>query len=157
MTLPLARFRDLLDAYGAEPLRWPDAERDAALALLETSAEARAALDAEARFDALLDAGPALAPSPALAARILAAAPQARLTPGERLKAFWDDLFPSVPVWKPAAGLALAAALGAWAPAAALPALGLSAGTIATAESETAEIGPDGLFLPDYGFDEDNA
>ncbi len=156
MTLPLARFRDLLDAFGAEPLRWPEAERDAALALLESSAEARAALEAEARFDALLDEGPALAPSPALARRILAATPQARLTLGERLKAFWDDLFRPCRSGNRRRPRARGGTrrLG---PAAALPALGLTAGTIATAESETAEIGPDGLFLPDYGFDEDNA
>jgi hypothetical protein len=156
MNMDITRFRDLIDAYGADPMRWAEAERAAAYALLETSAEARAIRDAEARFDALLDEAPSLAPSRALAAAILDAAPRAPLTLGERLKAVWDDLFPALPVWKPAAGLALAAALGAWAPAAALPALGFD-GTALVSEDTGAETGPDGFLIPDYGFDEDNA
>lgn len=67
------RFRAILDAYGADPARWPEAERAAAQAF----ASAHPDLVAEAAaLDALLalDAGEA-APSPALRARVLGAAP----------------------------------------------------------------------------------
>src|SRR5262245_47824403 len=65
--MTLARFEELLDAYGGRPERWPDAERDAALALLERSDVARARRDAAGALDALLDRMPVVAPSAALA------------------------------------------------------------------------------------------
>lgn len=73
----LARLQVLLDAYGGAPARWPDDERDAALALLERSAEARALRDEAARLDAVLDLLPAAEPSPELEERIVAAARRA--------------------------------------------------------------------------------
>src|SRR5262249_8792606 len=57
-----------------DPLRWPDAEREPALALLARSADARR-LHAEAlRLDEALDLLPAHAPSTGLEDRIVAAA-----------------------------------------------------------------------------------
>jgi hypothetical protein len=53
--MKLDRFTELLDAYGAEPRRWPPAERAAAQAFLAVSAEARGRLAAAAALDALLD------------------------------------------------------------------------------------------------------
>ncbi len=98
----LARFESLLDAYGAEPRRWPHDRRAAAEALLARSPEARALQAAAARLDTLLDAS-GVEPAPAhLLGRVLAAAPQARRARGGWLAAFW----------KPAAGLAAAALLG---------------------------------------------
>jgi len=75
------RLRQILDAYGARPERWPEAERAAARALLASSPAARAAQADAARLDALLDAAPAPPAPPAeLAARIVAAArPRARV------------------------------------------------------------------------------
>jgi hypothetical protein len=70
----LTRLSELLDAYGGAPERWPDEERDAALALLARSTEARALRDQAARLDALLDRLPAALPSPGLEDRIVAAA-----------------------------------------------------------------------------------
>lgn len=100
--MDLARLEALLAAYGADPARWPDDERDAALALLARSAEARALRDAAARLDAALDAVPAPEPPSAdLVARVLAAAPAA---PAER---GW-------PWAAAAASLAAAAALSLW-------------------------------------------
>jgi hypothetical protein len=75
--MTLDRFAALLDAYGADPARWPDAERAGAQALLDRSAEACARRDAAAALDALLDRAAAAQPSSALAARILAQAPRA--------------------------------------------------------------------------------
>jgi len=74
-TLDRARFAVLLDAYGADPERWPEGERAAALALLRREPEAQALRARAARLDALLAVAAASQPSPALVARILAAAP----------------------------------------------------------------------------------
>ena len=73
------RLRQLLDAYGAGPDRWPPEEREAALALLENSSEARAERDMAARLDAVLDRAPAEQPSSGLAERVLAASPAKRV------------------------------------------------------------------------------
>jgi hypothetical protein len=74
----MERFEELLDAYGAAPERWPDAEREPAERLLEQSAAARALWHQSADLDRLLDTEPAASPSPGLAARVLAAAPPRR-------------------------------------------------------------------------------
>src|SRR5690606_40615752 len=72
--IDLERLATLLDAYGGDPQRWPEAERDAALALIAASADARRLHDEARRLDALLDALPAATPSPDLEERIVAAA-----------------------------------------------------------------------------------
>ena len=101
--MTLDRFAALLDAYGADPARWPDAERAGAHALLDRSAEARARRDAAAALDALRDRA-AAAPSSALAARILAQAPPAPRAKVVRLRARVAA----------AVGLAAAASLAIW-------------------------------------------
>ncbi|MCK6554813.1 hypothetical protein L6Q96_09570 [Candidatus Binatia bacterium] len=70
--MPLARLRALVDAYGANPERWPAAERAAAEQLLRTSPEAQRYRDAAAGLDALLDLACEPEPSAALRDRILA-------------------------------------------------------------------------------------
>jgi len=74
--MPLARFRALLDAYGAQPERWPADEREAARALLGQSPEAQRWRDTSARLDTVLDLAPPEPASSALIERILAATPQ---------------------------------------------------------------------------------
>ena len=100
-----ARFRTLLGSYGADPGRWPPAERAAALALLQGSAEAGVLRDEAAALDALLDRAPRPAPprldAAALAARITAR-PQERIRP-YRLQEM---------IWLRAVGLAAAAVIG---------------------------------------------
>ncbi len=135
----LDRFRDILDAYGAEPARWPEAERAAALSFAEADAAARAWLDEEVRFDRLLDAAPAAVPSAALAARIAAAAPEQRRSWRARLAEIWGDLFPGQPLWKPAAGLAFAALIGAALPSVTTSALDLETNDYTVAFDESAE------------------
>jgi hypothetical protein len=82
--MTLERFAALLDAYGADPERWPDAERDEARALLDRSADARARRDAAAALDALLDRATTVQPARGLAERILADAPRPRVVPLRR-------------------------------------------------------------------------
>ena len=74
--MTLERLGELLDAYGADPERWPPEERDAALVLLAQSAPAQHRREANAQLDTILDLAPAHAASPALRERILAAAPE---------------------------------------------------------------------------------
>ena len=54
-TPSLERAIALLDAYGALPERWPEADREAMLALLAESPELQAQRDAAASLDSLLD------------------------------------------------------------------------------------------------------
>ena len=77
-TMTQDRLRQLLDAYGASPERWPDDERGAAIVLLSESNAARGLRDEAARLDALLDLVPARQPSPQLIERALAGAPNDR-------------------------------------------------------------------------------
>jgi hypothetical protein len=74
--MTLGRLGELLDAYGADPERWPPAEREAALALLAQSAQARRRREASARLDAVLNLAPAHTVSPTLLDRVLAAVPR---------------------------------------------------------------------------------
>ena len=69
------RFQQMLDAYGGNQDRWPSEERRAARALVEASAEARAARDRAACLDSILDLAPTEQASPDLATRILVTAP----------------------------------------------------------------------------------
>ncbi len=71
-----ARLDALIAAYGANPLRWPLEERDAA-ARFAGASRARLARLAQARsLDGALDRAPNLAPRWPLEARIIAAAPR---------------------------------------------------------------------------------
>ena len=77
--MDLQRLETLLDAYGADPARWPAAERAAALALLAIDPAAQAWLEKARQLDRALDRlPPAPAPAGDLAARIRAAARQQR-------------------------------------------------------------------------------
>ena len=76
--MELERFRQLIEAYGAEPARWPAAEREAARRLAASDARAAAMLAEAAGLDRLLDQAAPLAPpivdAEALIARATAAA-----------------------------------------------------------------------------------
>ena len=90
--MTLERLRAVIEAYGASAVRWPVAEREAAAALLAESAAARALVTEAAPLDALLDAVPAVAPTPAMRAAILALAPRAARRPGDGWRGFVDAL-----------------------------------------------------------------
>jgi hypothetical protein len=70
-TCSLARFEQLIDAYGGEAERWPSAERAAALALLHSEPRARALQATALRLDAQLGQVYAAEPSAQLRARVL--------------------------------------------------------------------------------------
>ena len=104
--MTLERLRAVIEAYGATPPRWPAAEREAVAVLLAESAAARTLLAEAAPLDELLDAAPPIAPTPALRAAILAAAPRA--TP--RLGGGWRAFIGELGGWR-LAGAVLAASL----------------------------------------------
>jgi hypothetical protein len=89
------RLQDLIAAYGAEPERWPAAERDQARALATFSDLADAAA-----LDRVLDAFTLAAPGLELRRRVLAGAPKQR-----NVRAIW-------PAWLSGLGLAAACAAG---------------------------------------------
>ena len=68
--ITLDRLRGVLEAYGAEPERWPAEERAAATALIESSGEARSLFSEAAALDRMLDRLGAPQVSPGLAARV---------------------------------------------------------------------------------------
>lgn len=78
-TMDRERFAYLLDAYGADFRRWPAQARAQAAAFAAQDAEAAALIGEARKLDAVLDgARDEAGPSADLAARILAAAPQAQ-------------------------------------------------------------------------------
>jgi hypothetical protein len=106
------RFRRLIEAYGADPTRWPAGERSRAEALLARSEPARRLLAEAQALDAVLMADAKPAADERLAAAVIAratAAPQERpLTQPREFRLDW-----SLPrLWPQAVGLAAAAVLG---------------------------------------------
>ncbi len=131
--MDLARLRELLDAYGADPRHWPAGERAAAEALIAESAAAATLRDDAAALDMLMDLSAAPAPSPELMARVLAA---------REPSGWFSVLWPFGPAWQPVSAMAAAAvlgiAIGAAAPDIVIPDYGDSA----IAEVESLSLGP---------------
>ena len=101
------RLKALTEAYGADQRRWPQAEREAARAIVARDGDAARVLLSDAdRIDAALDASPRPVVSTALRDRVLASAIAAGLTP-RQARRIWDRLV----VWF-AAGWAAAACAG---------------------------------------------
>lgn len=120
--MDMARFGEIVEAYGADPGRWPPDERAAAESLLAGSDEARQLNADAAALDTLMNLSSAPTPSPELTAQVLAAAGRRRWR--DELVALW----PFETIWRPASGFAMAAAvgivLGAAIPEAILPDIG---------------------------------
>jgi hypothetical protein len=87
-----AQFARLLDTHGADPERWPEAQRDAARALCEVSPDARRQWMAAKRLDVLLADRGAPVPDPARQARVVAGA-MARLRAQAEPLLHWRWLF----------------------------------------------------------------
>ena len=116
MTMNSERLRSLIDAYGAWPGRWPEAERNAAQAALASLPEADEDLRAAQALDSLLDAWRIAPPAEGLAERIAARAiaqrgPVDRRAPGRRA-ARGPGLTGRAAAWMSGAGLAAACAAG---------------------------------------------
>lgn len=80
------RFEAILDAYGADPRRWPDAERAAALAFAAADSGAPALLAAAADLDGAIHQA---APDPAAAPLREAIVASARSAPPRRRPLWW--------------------------------------------------------------------
>lgn len=88
----LTRLERVLEAYGAEPARWPAEERARLEALLAESPRARDLRDAAARLDAWLDAaGDVPPPALELFDRVLDRAPHER---AQRHRWRWASVVP---------------------------------------------------------------
>ena len=99
------RFETLADAYGGDLRRWPEAERAAARALLDSDPRGAALLAEADGLDALLDAAPRPTPSHALREAVIASAAGAGLKARRR-----GGLGPLA--WLSGAGWAAAACAG---------------------------------------------
>ncbi len=102
--LSFERFGELVAAYGGRLELWPDGERSAAEALLESSERARALLAAETELDTMFTE-PSAAPEPSAA--LLRRLNEIPLRVPQR-SVWW----PFRRAWIPAVGWAFAAALG---------------------------------------------
>jgi hypothetical protein len=111
-TVDLARFRTIVECYGADSSRWPEQEREEALALAESSSEAAAMLREAAGLDSLLKELPTPEPSADLL-RAVAEIPL-RHDPAAipDLSSGWRLYWPFGAPWKPALAAALAGVLG---------------------------------------------
>jgi len=69
------RFRQIVEAYGASPRRWPEKERAAAEAFVRDNTEAMSVLAREAALDRLLGAYRIAAPDSALTGTIVTSGP----------------------------------------------------------------------------------
>ena len=114
--MKLGRLSAILEAYGADPERWPADEREAALALTRSSVPAARAL-AEARMlDSMLleQSFPDIADEPerfTLLHSAIVSATRRRVVQTWFGRWFGFDLTPSQ-LWPSVAGLALASVLG---------------------------------------------
>ena len=134
------RFRELLDAYGAEPRRWPAQERGMAEALIAASPEARALRAKAAGLDVLLDRAQPISPpiidAEALIGRI-AAQDQGR---GQVVSLQASRRPAPSRFWLKVASLAAAAAIGFLLGASQLASMG--DGTAPASGPELADIAP---------------
>jgi len=110
--MKLDRLQHLLDAHGADPRRWPAAERADAEALIARDPQAARLADAARRLDQALDS---FAVEPAGMALQEAILRRARTLDAPR-RLSWRDMLgeflPVRPLWPNLAGLAAAAVLG---------------------------------------------
>jgi hypothetical protein len=110
--LDLDRFRTIVDAYGTDPSKWPEAERQAALTLLVSSSDADAVVNDATQLDRMLDHMPVVDPSPELE-RSIAAIPDSPVSTSNRigLDSRWTAVHATA-LWKSAVAATLAVVLG---------------------------------------------
>jgi hypothetical protein len=137
----IERLTAILDAYGADPLHWPEGERLAAQAFVARDRAAQVLVAEAEALDNLLDCAPSAMPSAALVERVLARAPRRR-----GLGAMWARLFPEQPAWRPAVGLAAALVMGFGVQSAAADQLGIMSGEdVAVSDDGWAPLGSEAI------------
>ena len=106
-TISVERVMELIEAYGAEPGGWPDAERDAASKIIEDRPDVFELALSDARaLDLLLMSEALPEPSVDLATTILADAPNPTPARQSLLGALSSVLFPRGVRWPAGAALA---------------------------------------------------
>lgn len=105
------RFKMIVEAYGADPRRWPEAERDAALKLAESDADARAMLDEAGALDRAINLADTAPVAPELQARVLASFSTRKPADAWALTRLTAWL-PRRPQWIPLAAFAASLLLG---------------------------------------------
>jgi|TARA_Y100000310_G_C20647466_1_gene797442 hypothetical protein len=111
----MQRFTAILEAYGNEPSRWPDGEREEMLQFIAANPQTETPLTAATELDRLLDSSEIDAPSKALHGAILASL--AKPAQGELIDALLAWLFPASSrhlawLWRPAVAVTLPVAVG---------------------------------------------
>jgi hypothetical protein len=101
----LQRLQAVVDAFGANPDRWPAAERSALEALVIGDEAARKIVGDAEKLDSILDQAAPPPPAPELMADILFVPPKSNW------RQILAELWPFGPIWKPASGLAMALAI----------------------------------------------
>ena len=110
--LDLDRFRTIVDAYGADPSKWPEAERDAALSFLGSASEAAPIVEQAAQLDTMLESVPLVEPSSELE-RMVAAIPEKSRSTSNRIEfETWRSMVSLTTLWKPTLAATLAIVLG---------------------------------------------
>lgn len=143
------RVLDLIHAYGADMNAFPEDERDAARALVETTPALFAeALDAARLLDDALLQVPDVTPSDELMARLIASAPKSQPERIDILGRLRDMLLPQGSRWPMAAGLA-SLAIGAL--------VGLNLPNVGTGgyDSTQGDVIYAALGLTEYTFDDE--
>ena len=125
------RARDVLDAYGGDPARWPDGERAALSALIATTPELEALQRSALELDRRLDAAKLAPPDARLAAAITA-----RLSEAAARRSRASSI--AAPRWAP---MAAAAALT----------LGLGLGWLGSAATTADPLAEESLYASAFG------
>ena len=110
--LDLERFRSIVDAYGTDPSKWPQEERETALRFMGGFTEAIEIVNQAADLDQLLNQMPTIEPSLSLQ-RAVAEIPARNASQPQQPEVFYlSNLFVRSVLWKSALAATLAVLLG---------------------------------------------
>lgn len=112
MTMTPDRLQQIIDAYGADWRRWPEAERDAARACLDADPDGERRMFEARQLEAALDLAPRPRPSESLRARVLLSAPRPRSAAGALAARLFAPPALGRPIWLSGAGVAAAICVG---------------------------------------------
>lgn len=109
-----ARFARLVEAYGADPARWPASERESVQRLMSSSAGAQRLLAEVRELDLALASATSPPVSAALESRLMVDFDrvQRRWSLRKWVHAVADFVWPGAPLWQPATAFGVALAFG---------------------------------------------